>query len=133
MLASPQKVALFGATGTAGRGTATALRDAGHQVTALGRRDPQIAGVRFVPSGLDDSAALAAALAPLRPDAVISCLASRSGAPADAWAIDHAATLRVRASPQIDRGTAFHPPLGGSACKSRAWPSNTPNWPQRPP
>jgi divinyl chlorophyllide a 8-vinyl-reductase len=95
MLASPQKVALFGATGTAGRGTATALRDAGYQVTALGRRDPQIAGVRFVPSGLDDSAALAAALAPLRPDAVISCLASRSGAPANAWAIDHAATLRV--------------------------------------
>jgi divinyl chlorophyllide a 8-vinyl-reductase len=37
------------------------------------------------------AADLARCMAEARPDAVVSCLASRSGTPADAWAIDHAA------------------------------------------
>lgn len=81
----PQTVAIYGATGTAGRATAIALRDAGHTVTAFGRRDPAIDGIAFRATSLTDTAALTA----LKPDAVISCLASRSGLPADAWAIDH--------------------------------------------
>ena len=84
------KVLLFGATGTAGRGAALALRDAGHSVAALGRTDPGLPGIAFVPADIH-----APDLAGHRAGAVVSCLASRSGAPADAWAIDHAAHLAI--------------------------------------
>ena len=88
-MSKPSKsIALFGATGTAGRGTARALRDAGHSVTAYGRSDPQIDGVAFIPTDLD-SVTLPAH------DAVVSCIASRTGAPADAWRIDHDANLAI--------------------------------------
>lgn len=90
-----QNVALFGATGTAGRATACALRDAGHRVTALGRSDPQIEGIRFLPLSLTDQRALDTALKALQPDTVVSCLASRTGAPKDAWAIDHDANCAL--------------------------------------
>ncbi len=88
---SPKTVALFGATGTAGRATAIALRDAGHTVTALGRSDPRIDGVPFIATTLTDPATLTA----VRPDAVVSCIASRSGVPADAWAVDHDANCAI--------------------------------------
>lgn len=91
----PQQIALFGATGTAGSATARALRDAGHHVTAIGRNDPVIDGIAHLPVRITDTASLIAALAALRPDAVVSCIASRSGTPADAWAIDHAANLAI--------------------------------------
>lgn len=95
MTLSPQKIAIFGATGTAGTATARALRDAGHHVTAIGRNDPAIDGIDHVPASITDTASLVAALARLRPDAVVSCIASRSGTPTDAWAIDHAANLAI--------------------------------------
>lgn len=88
---NPKKIALFGVTGTAGRATAAALRDAGHDVTALGRSDPQIDGIPFVQTDVNDPTALPN----LKPDATVSCLASRTGAPADAWAIDHAANIAI--------------------------------------
>ena len=93
-----QTIALLGATGTAGRATAIALRSAGHAVTALGRRDPGIDGIAFAPVTVTHAASLGAALDALSPDAVVSCLASRSGAPADAWAIDHGANLALLAA-----------------------------------
>ncbi len=96
MTTSSLTVALYGATGTAGRATAQALRDAGHAVTAIGRRDPEMDGIAFRAAPLGDPTPLHQ----LRPDAVVSCLASRTGAPADAWAVDHAANLSVLTAAQ---------------------------------
>lgn len=65
------RVLLAGATGTIGRATAAALRAAGHDVIPFRRGTAPAEAFRGAPV-----------------DAVISCLASRSGAPADAWAVD---------------------------------------------
>ncbi|MDF1728122.1 MAG: NAD(P)H-binding protein [Sulfitobacter sp.] len=88
-------VVICGATGTAGRATARALRDAGYRTTALGRSPARIDGIEDITCDLADPDALAATLAKLRPDAVVSCLASRTGLPQDAWAIDHAANTSL--------------------------------------
>ncbi len=89
----PLHVLLLGATGTIGRATALALLARGHQVTAIVRP-----GAATLPAGIDRqeadvtaTGAVAAAIGTTRFDAVLSCLASRSGAPKDAWAIDHRA------------------------------------------
>ena len=106
------RVFMLGATGTIGQATVRALRRQGHAVVCFVR--PQ-AG----PGGLlarDDIASLLpgatlrfgdvtdpASLAqhgfcgePF--DAVVSCLASRTGAPQDAWAIDHQAHVHALAA-----------------------------------
>ena len=106
------RVFMLGATGTIGQATVRALRRRGHEVVCLVR--PR-AGV----GGRLDAAALAACLPgaelrfgdvtdPLsqrrdgwrgeRFDALVSCLASRTGAPTDAWAIDHAAHVDALAA-----------------------------------
>ncbi|MFG6414993.1 NAD(P)H-binding protein [Roseateles sp. DC23W] len=105
MTAPSQRVFMLGATGTIGQATARALLRRGHEVVCFVRP-------RSGPGGRLDATALAARLpgAELRfgdatnPvsqrrdgwrgerfDALVSCLASRTGAPRDAWAIDHAA------------------------------------------
>ena len=83
------RVLLLGSTGTIGVATAHALRAAGHDVVAFGRRAPEIAGVEAVAGDVMCD------WPKLRFDALVSCLASRTGAPADAWAIDHSAHLRA--------------------------------------
>jgi divinyl chlorophyllide a 8-vinyl-reductase len=86
------RVLLLGATGTIGRATAAALMAAGHEVVAVvrpGASGP--AGGARLEADLTQAGALAAAIGTARFDAVISCLASRTGAPKDAWAIDHRA------------------------------------------
>jgi divinyl chlorophyllide a 8-vinyl-reductase len=85
-------VLLLGATGTIGRATAAALVEAGHEVVAVvrpGASGP--AGCARLEADVTQAGALAAAIGTARFDAVISCLASRTGAPKDAWAIDHRA------------------------------------------
>jgi divinyl chlorophyllide a 8-vinyl-reductase len=85
-------VLLLGATGTIGRATAAALMAAGHEVVAVvrpGASGP--AGCARLEADVTQAGALAAAIGTARFDAVISCLASRTGAPKDAWAIDHRA------------------------------------------
>jgi len=93
-----RRVFLLGATGTIGRATAAALLAKGHEVVCLVRPkadDPR----RGLPVGVTvrfgevtDAASLQRdGFAGERFDAVVSCLASRSGAPKDAWAIDHRA------------------------------------------
>ena len=93
-----RRVFLLGATGTIGRATAAALLDKGHEVVCLVRPkagDPR----RGLPLGITlrfgevtDAASLQRdGFAGERFDAVVSCLASSSGAPKDAWAIDHRA------------------------------------------
>lgn len=104
-----RRVCLLGATGTIGRATASALVRRGYDVVCFIR--PR--------SGVDKSIVMADAarlfagasvklLDPADPDslardgfagehfdAVVSCMASRTGAPKDAWAIDHDAHLMV--------------------------------------
>jgi len=100
----PGRVLLLGATGTIGRATAAALVRRGHQVTAF-LRPPRPGGRARAP--LPDGMELrfgdvADPASPARDgfggerfDAVVSCMASRTGAPADAWAIDHRAHVNV--------------------------------------
>jgi divinyl chlorophyllide a 8-vinyl-reductase len=105
----PRRVFVLGATGTIGRATVRALLRRGHEVVCLVRPRAGVAGalapedsiklfagatVRF--GDVRDSAAL------LRDgfrgehfDVLLSCLASRTGAPKDAWAIDHLAHVRA--------------------------------------
>ncbi len=92
----PRRVLLAGATGTIGRATAHALRRRGHEVVALlrpGREPPRaLAGITCLPADVTSAASLAQALGTIPPcDALVTCLASRTGAPRDAWAVDHAA------------------------------------------
>ncbi|MGL4235238.1 NAD(P)H-binding protein [Tabrizicola sp.] len=87
-------VLLLGGTGTIGCATAHALQAAGHRVTALVRPSANVGllpGCTVIPGEVTDQKALEAAFASTRFDAVVSCLASRTGAPSDAWAVDHGA------------------------------------------
>ena len=90
----PLRVLLLGATGTIGRATARALAARGHDVVCLIRSrsatGPDGVTIRF--GDVTDPAAVARdGICGERFDAVISCLASRTGVPDDAWAIDHRA------------------------------------------
>ncbi len=96
---SPRRVLLLGATGTIGRATLNALLARGHSVTCLLRpapagADPQ----RGLPPGavlragdVTDPGWLAQDGMAGGHDALVSCMASRTGAPDDARAIDHRA------------------------------------------
>lgn len=88
---APLSILLLGGTGTIGRAAAKALQAEGHRVTALIRPD---ADAGLLPGctilrGQVEPVALSAAMSGI--DAVVSCLASRTGAPKDAWAVDYAA------------------------------------------
>ena len=88
-----KRIVLLGATGTIGRACARALRARGHDVTAIIRPGADrrgLDGVTLRPGEAADPASLSRdGLRGERFDAVVSCLASRTGAPGDAWAIDH--------------------------------------------
>jgi divinyl chlorophyllide a 8-vinyl-reductase len=104
-----QRIGLLGATGTIGRATADALLRRGHDVVCLVRPRTNGAaarpgaviadlpeGVTIRPVDVTDPVSLARdgfAGGPF--DAIVSCMASRTGAPADAWAIDHRAQMNV--------------------------------------
>lgn len=80
------RVLVFGATGTIGRATVAELKHQGHHVLTYGRKGTDLIGAFEA-----DVIAKAARGA----DAVISCLASRTGAPREAWAIDHDAHQEI--------------------------------------
>jgi divinyl chlorophyllide a 8-vinyl-reductase len=90
-----KRIFLVGATGTAGRATLAALRGAGHDVVCFARAGADLDGeVRLG----DVSSELSLARDGFRSeafDAVVSCIASRSGTPRDAWAVDHGANLAL--------------------------------------
>ncbi|MEW9921530.1 NAD(P)H-binding protein [Marimonas sp. MJW-29] len=102
-----QTIALCGATGTAGRATAIALRDAGHAVRALGRTPARIDGISDLTADVTDPDSLTATLTQLKPQTVVSCLASRTGVPVDAWAIDHGANLNLLTAAQATGAAHF--------------------------
>lgn len=95
MLRSGPRFLVAGATGTIGRAVAARLAADGHSVTALVRPGGVLAGIEVAEAALDDPGALAAAMARAAPDIVISCIASRSGAPKDAEAVDFRANCAL--------------------------------------
>jgi divinyl chlorophyllide a 8-vinyl-reductase len=100
---------MLGATGTIGRATVRALVRRGHEVVCFVRPRAGVGGalvqddsqrlfagasVRF--GKVTDPASLARdGLRGEHFDALVSCLASRTGAPKDAWAIDHQAHVEA--------------------------------------
>lgn len=89
MINSPKNVMLLGSTGTIGRATAGALVAAGYNAIAPVRQGSHAGSTTFtVPCPMTEPA-LRALMAEHACGAVISCLASRSGVPRDARAIDH--------------------------------------------
>lgn len=103
---SSRRVMVAGASGTIGRAVTARLAADGHQVTALLR--PGSAGAALTDidqatcayAALDDAEALAQVMAIAQPEIMISCIASRSGAPKDAKAIDYAANMALLAAAQ---------------------------------
>jgi len=87
------RVLLLGATGTIGRAVLDTLHADGHRVTCFGRSAGSgPPGTDWRRGSVTDPASIRGdGLRGERFDAVISCLASRTGVPADARAIDHRA------------------------------------------
>lgn len=96
-----RRIVVAGASGTIGRAVTARLVADGHRVTALlrpgsaGAALPDLAGAAPVYAAVDDAAGLAQAMAAASPDVVISCIASRSGAPSDAQAVDYRANIAL--------------------------------------
>lgn len=98
---STKKVILFGASGTIGQASAAALIEAGHEVTCVMRKPfstmpPSLSTAHFrygeitaaeydIRSAFDGETF----------DAVISCIASRTGESDDAWLVDYAANMEI--------------------------------------
>lgn len=110
--ACPRRVFMLGATGTIGRATVRALVERGHEVVCFVRPP---AGPRGAMMPKDNAELLNGAVLRFgdvtsdvsireegfrgeRFDALVSCMASRTGAPKDAWAIDHLAHQRALAA-----------------------------------
>jgi divinyl chlorophyllide a 8-vinyl-reductase len=116
---SSLRVCLVGATGTIGRATLRVLAQRGHDVVCFVRprkggggslapegdgAPSQTAAVRFV--DVSNPASLTRdGFRGERFDAVLSCMASRTGVSADAWAIDHQAHVNLLAAAR-DAGVA---------------------------
>lgn len=104
-----QRVLVLGATGTIGRATVRALLRRGHEVVCLVRPRAGVRGMlapedsaRLFPGAtlrigdIADPISLARdGFRGERLDALVSCLASRTGAPMDAWAIDYRAHVHA--------------------------------------
>jgi divinyl chlorophyllide a 8-vinyl-reductase len=96
-----RRVMVLGATGSIGRATVRELLRRGHQVACFVR--PGSSGLARLPDRVDlrlgeltePGVFATEGLRGERFDVVLSCLASRTGTPRDAWAIDHDAHLEV--------------------------------------
>ena len=126
----PKRVLLAGATGYIGRAVARELVRRHYEVVTLVRDTPagkatrnleevraQLSGCDVRVASITDPAPLAAALEGETIDAVVSCIASRNGAPADAWRVDCEANRNLLAAAQ--RGGARHFVLLSAICVQR--------------
>jgi divinyl chlorophyllide a 8-vinyl-reductase len=104
-----KRVFVIGATGTIGAATVRALVERGHDVVCMVRRRAGVNG-RLAPDSsaqllvgatmrfgdvTDPASLVQDGFRGERFDALVSCLASRTGAPRDAWAIDHLAHVNA--------------------------------------
>ena len=117
----PRRVFVLGATGTIGRATVAALVQRGHEVVCFVRARAGVGGAMTVQDSerllagatlrfgdVCDAASLARdGFCGERFDALVSCLASRTGAPKDAWAIDHQAHEHALAAAKAAGVTQF--------------------------
>ncbi len=106
----PRRIFVLGATGTIGRATVRELLRRGHDVVCFvrpqaGSRDASsaraqwLAGATVRQGGVNDRKSIAQdGFRGERFDALVSCMASRTGSPRDAWAIDHQAHCNALAA-----------------------------------
>ena len=119
---SQRRVFVLGATGTIGRATVRALVERGHDVVCFVRHRPAdgadgknsgnypgfFEGIELRHGDVTDADSLARdGFRGETFDAVVSCLASRTGAPRDAWAIDHAAHANALSAAKAARVSHF--------------------------
>ncbi len=100
----PRRVLVLGATGTIGRATTRALVARGHDVVCFVRpgsidasaavRSLDSAAVRFG-KATDPDSLMRDGFRNEHFDVVVSCMASRTGAPKDAWAVDYEAHINA--------------------------------------
>ncbi len=114
---------VLGATGTIGRATARALVRRGHEVVCLvraGAGSIPLEGAQVRLGDVTDAVSLARdGFRGERFDALVSCLASRTGEPADAWAIDHDAHVQALAAARHAGVTQVV--LLSAICVQRPW------------
>jgi divinyl chlorophyllide a 8-vinyl-reductase len=107
----PRRVFLLGATGTIGRATVRALVIRGHEVVCFirparanggaGADTEALVGATVRIGDVTSAVSLARdGFCGERFDVLVSCLASRTGVPRDAWAIDHQAHVTALAAAQ---------------------------------
>ncbi len=102
---SPRRILLAGATGYIGRAVAHELCERGDAVTAVVRPPDKSSAIRpetglpgncvICPARLDDAGSALPDLADIAADTVVSCIASRSGVPDDAWRVDYRANATL--------------------------------------
>jgi len=103
------RVLLAGASGYLGRAVLAELQRRQFEVHTLHRPDsaPVPDATHPIEAELTHPERLQAALADHRFDAVVSCIASRSGVAADAWAVDHDANLNLLAAARASGAEHF--------------------------
>ena len=128
----PRRVFLLGATGTIGRATLRALIRRGHEVVCFvrprARAGLERAATRSLLAGatvrfgdVADPQSLARdGFRGERFDALVSCMASRTGAPKDAWAIDYQAHVERARGGTEGGGDPIRPALGHLCPKAGA-------------
>ena len=122
------RIMLLGATGTVGRATRQALVQRGHQVTCFVRQKNGLSDQLPQDHGTELRVGDITSLNSLREDgfrgeafdAVVSCLASRTGAPDDAWAIDYQAHVNALTCAKEVRRSTFRIALGHLRSKTVA-------------
>ncbi len=101
MALSSKRILIFGASGTIGRACVREFAARGYQVVCFvrPRADTEFADAEMRRGDVTDPRSIAEdAFRGESFDVVLSCLASRSGAPDDAWLVDHQANSNILGS-----------------------------------